>query len=91
MTTSKVAVRGLYKVFGPQPKAVIELLRRPNLVTAARIDDPGAARLPANYPPHAEARMIRNDLAWMAENRPRILAEWTRRYDAKAEHPPEPR
>ena len=28
MTTSKVAVRGLYKVFGPQPKAVIELLRQ---------------------------------------------------------------
>ncbi|WP_287746351.1 extracellular solute-binding protein [Methylobacterium sp.] len=59
--------------------------------TFAVVAHPGAARLPANYPPHAEARMIRNDLAWMAENRPRILAEWTRRYGAKAVHPPEPR
>ena len=36
------------------------------------------------YPPHAEARMIRNDRAWEAANRARILREWTRRYGAKA-------
>ena len=36
--------------------------------------------------------MIRNDLTWMAVNRPRILAEWTRRYGAKAHalRPPTP-
>ena len=28
--------------------------------------------------------MIRNDFAWASENRARILAEWTRRYDGKA-------
>ena len=33
---------------------------------------------------HAEARMSKNDLHWMAENRDRILAEWVKRYDAKA-------
>ncbi|WP_336489927.1 extracellular solute-binding protein [Methylobacterium nigriterrae] len=37
----------------------------------------------ALYPAHAEARMIRNDIAWEAANRARILAEWTRRYGAK--------
>lgn len=33
---------------------------------------------------HAEARMAKVSLLWMAENRERIIAEWTRRYDAKA-------
>jgi iron(III) transport system substrate-binding protein len=28
--------------------------------------------------------MSKNDLHWMAENRDRILAEWVKRYDAKA-------
>jgi len=28
--------------------------------------------------------MIKNDLAWMAENRDRILAEWAKRYESKA-------
>jgi iron(III) transport system substrate-binding protein len=44
---------------------------------------PGVATPAPVYPPHAEARMIRNDLDWMARNRARILAEWTRRYGAK--------
>ncbi|AWN47294.1 putative 2-aminoethylphosphonate ABC transporter substrate-binding protein [Methylobacterium terrae] len=44
---------------------------------------PGVATPGPVYPPHAEARMIRNDLDWMARNRARILAEWTRRYGAK--------
>ncbi len=44
---------------------------------------PGVARPGPHYPPHAEARMIRNDLGWMARNRSRILAEWRRRYGAK--------
>ncbi|WP_379134644.1 extracellular solute-binding protein [Methylobacterium sp. ID0610] len=52
--------------------------------TFAVVAHPGLATPPPDYPPHAEARMIRNNLAWMAENRPRILAEWSRRYGAKA-------
>ena len=28
--------------------------------------------------------MIKNDFAWMADNRERILAEWTKRYESKA-------
>lgn len=44
---------------------------------------PGVSSPGPLYPPHAEARMIRNDLDWMARNRTRILAEWNRRYGAK--------
>lgn len=33
---------------------------------------------------NAEAAMIKNDLGWMADNRERVLAEWSRRYEAKA-------
>jgi iron(III) transport system substrate-binding protein len=40
---------------------------------------------PANYPVNADAAMVKNDFAWMAENRERILAEWTKRYDVKAQ------
>ena len=28
--------------------------------------------------------MIKNDMDWMAKNRDRILAEWTKRYDGKS-------
>jgi iron(III) transport system substrate-binding protein len=39
-----------------------------------------------NYPAGAEAQMIENnDFAWAAANRERILAEWSKRYDAKSE------
>ncbi len=39
-----------------------------------------------NYPANAEAQMIENnDFAWAAANRERILAEWSKRYDAKSE------
>lgn len=36
---------------------------------------------PINYPSEAESRMLPNHTAWMAENRDRILAEWTRRFE----------
>ncbi|GAA5174905.1 putative 2-aminoethylphosphonate ABC transporter substrate-binding protein [Niveibacterium umoris] len=39
------------------------------------------AHIPANYP----QMMVKQDLRWAAANRDRILAEWTRRYDAKSE------
>lgn len=45
---------------------------------------PGVQNLPPNYPEGAEKGMIKNDLAWMAENRERILAEWSKRYESKA-------
>jgi iron(III) transport system substrate-binding protein len=44
---------------------------------------PGIAA-PPNYPPDAEARMIPTNAVWMAENRDRILAEWTRRFETPA-------
>ncbi|TGD93288.1 extracellular solute-binding protein [Methylobacterium nonmethylotrophicum] len=49
---------------------------------------PGVSNPAPVYPPHAEARMIRNDLDWMARNRTRILAEWSRRYGAKVRSSP---
>jgi iron(III) transport system substrate-binding protein len=45
---------------------------------------PGIAKpldfIPADY----EKRLIKNDFAWEAKNRDKILAEWTKRYDAKS-------
>jgi iron(III) transport system substrate-binding protein len=46
----------------------------------------GVSRDIPNYPKDAEAHMIpNNDFAWAAENRERILAEWSKRYDSKSE------
>ncbi|MET0605800.1 MAG: putative 2-aminoethylphosphonate ABC transporter substrate-binding protein [Beijerinckiaceae bacterium] len=45
---------------------------------------PGVKNTPANYPANAEAGMIKNDLGWMADNRDRVLAEWSKRYESKA-------
>ncbi|MDI3309210.1 MAG: putative 2-aminoethylphosphonate ABC transporter substrate-binding protein [Acetobacteraceae bacterium] len=45
---------------------------------------PGVTNTPPNYPAHAEERMFRSDLTWAAQNRERILAEWSRRYESKA-------
>ncbi|WP_082171957.1 extracellular solute-binding protein [Methylobacterium indicum] len=53
----------------------------------AIVAHPGLAAPPPVYPAHAEARMIRTDRDWTARNRPRILAEWRRRYGAKVRAP----
>lgn len=45
---------------------------------------PGVANTPPNYPANLEKVMVKNDVEWMAKNRDRILAEWTRRYDGKS-------
>jgi iron(III) transport system substrate-binding protein len=37
------------------------------------------------YPAGVEASLIKNDFGWAAANRDRILAEWQRRYEGKAE------
>jgi iron(III) transport system substrate-binding protein len=52
--------------------------------TYALVAHPDVKNLPANYPTGAEKGMIKNDLGWMAENRERILAEWSKRYESKA-------
>ena len=51
----------------------------------AIVAHPDIKAAPANYPETAELAMVRNDFAWMAENRDRILAEWTKRYESKAQ------
>jgi len=46
---------------------------------------PGIAKpldfVPADY----EKRLVKNDFAWEAKNRDKILSEWTKRYDGKSE------
>ncbi|MGZ5074953.1 MAG: putative 2-aminoethylphosphonate ABC transporter substrate-binding protein [Usitatibacter sp.] len=39
----------------------------------------------ANIPTDLEKRLIKNDFAWSAKNRDKILAEWQKRYTAKTE------
>jgi iron(III) transport system substrate-binding protein len=50
----------------------------------ALVAHPEVKSAPPNYPANAEQAMAKNDFAWMAENRERILAEWTKRYESKA-------
>jgi iron(III) transport system substrate-binding protein len=50
----------------------------------AIVAHPEVTAAPPNYPEGAEAAMVKNDINWMASNRDRILAEWTKRYDAKS-------
>jgi iron(III) transport system substrate-binding protein len=46
---------------------------------------PGIAK-PLDYvPSNIESMLIKNDFKWAAENRDRILSEWTKRYDNKSE------
>jgi iron(III) transport system substrate-binding protein len=45
---------------------------------------PGVANTPPNYPADIEKAAVKNDIDWMAKNRDRILAEWTKRYDGKS-------
>lgn len=52
--------------------------------TYAIVASPSVKNTPPNYPAGAEAGMIKNDLSWMADNRERVLAEWSKRYESKA-------
>jgi iron(III) transport system substrate-binding protein len=45
---------------------------------------PGMNPAPPNYPPSADAAMVKLDLAKMGADRAKILAEWTKRYDGKS-------
>jgi iron(III) transport system substrate-binding protein len=38
-----------------------------------------------HFPEDTQEKMIKNDFAWAAENRKRILGEWQKRYDVKSE------
>ncbi|MFO0994186.1 MAG: putative 2-aminoethylphosphonate ABC transporter substrate-binding protein [Hyphomicrobiales bacterium] len=46
---------------------------------------PGIAKPLEFVPADIEQRLIKNDFAWAAANRERILAEWSKRYDGKSE------
>jgi iron(III) transport system substrate-binding protein len=46
---------------------------------------PGLAPPLPNVPKDYEARLVKMDFSWAAENRERILDEWTKRYNSKTE------
>ena len=46
---------------------------------------PGVAEPLPNVPADYEQRLVKMDFGWSAKNRERILAEWTKRYNAKTE------
>jgi iron(III) transport system substrate-binding protein len=46
---------------------------------------PGVAAPLANVPKDYEQRLVKMDFNWAADNRERILAEWTKRYNSKTE------
>ena len=46
---------------------------------------PGVAAPLPNIPKDYEQRLVKMDFYWAAENRERILAEWSKRYNAKSE------
>ena len=45
----------------------------------------GKSKPVPNFPVGIEGKMIKNDFAWAAKNRIRILDEWRKRYDSKSE------
>ena len=50
----------------------------------AIVADPQVKSMPQNYPADGEKLMAKMDVEWMAKNRDRILAEWSKRYDGKS-------
>ena len=46
---------------------------------------PGVAAPLANVPKDYEARLVKMDFSWAADNRERILDEWNKRYNSKSE------
>ena len=50
----------------------------------AIVGHPDLKNIPPNYPPSADAAMVKIDLAKMGADRAKILAEWNKRYDAKS-------
>jgi iron(III) transport system substrate-binding protein len=61
--------------------------RRANELYASFVSQvamPGIASNIPDYPAGVAESMIKNDFAWASDNRARILAEWTKRYEGKA-------
>ncbi|MBT5194197.1 MAG: putative 2-aminoethylphosphonate ABC transporter substrate-binding protein [Rhodospirillaceae bacterium] len=54
-------------------------------ISYAVVAMPGVAKPVKNFPPGIADKMIKNDFAWAAANRIRILDEWRKRYDGKSE------
>ncbi|ELR98108.1 putative 2-aminoethylphosphonate ABC transporter substrate-binding protein [Gloeocapsa sp. PCC 73106] len=50
-------------------------------ITSVKTDAP----VPQGFPEDPLNQLIENDFQWAAENRDRILAEWSRRFDGKSE------
>ena len=50
----------------------------------AIVANPQVKSMPPNYPADGEKLMAKMDVEWMAKNRDRILAEWSKRYDGKS-------
>lgn len=46
---------------------------------------PGVAKKLDSIPENYQKLLVKNDFSWAAKNRERILAEWSKRYSAKAE------
>ena len=46
---------------------------------------PGLASMLPNIPKDYESRLVKMDFKVAAENRERVLAEWTKRYNSKSE------
>lgn len=75
-----------------RPEAVRRLMdfaasRRANELYASFVSQVAMEGVTSNipdYPAGVAASMIENDFAWASENRTRILAEWTKRYEGKA-------
>lgn len=52
---------------------------------SAIVAHPEVKNAPPNYPAEAEGKLVKNDFAWMAAERDRILKEWVKRYESKAQ------
>ena len=50
----------------------------------AIVAHPEVKNFPPNYPADAESRMAKVDLQKMADDRAKVLAEWSKRYESKA-------
>ncbi|MGK7946900.1 MAG: extracellular solute-binding protein [Microcystaceae cyanobacterium] len=50
-------------------------------LTAVKTD----VKIPEGFKDDPYGQLIENDFQWMADNRERILEEWTNRYDGKSE------
>ena len=80
-------IRGTEQLDAARKLADWAASRRANEMYAAfatQVAWPGIENRMENYPAGVGESLIKNDFAWAAENRSRILTEWTRRYDTKS-------